>query len=165
MVNLTKFAVRKPVTIIMCLLTIAYFGIQSLMGTRVELTPEMELPMLLISTVYAGASPDDIKDLITTKQEDAISSLDGVKDVYSYSQENVSIIMVEYEYGTNIDTAYINLKKAMDTTKSDMPDDAEEPNIMELDMNSSPVMTLAVGGQVDGNLYTYVENNLSLIHI
>ena len=66
MVNLTKFAVRKPVTIIMCLLTIAYFGIQSLMGTRVELTPEMELPMLLISTVYAGASPDDIKDLITT---------------------------------------------------------------------------------------------------
>ena len=160
MVNLTKFAVRKPVTIIMCLLTIAYFGIQSLMGTRVELTPEMELPMLLISTVYAGASPDDIKDLITTKQEDAISSLDGVKDVYSYSQENVSIIMVEYEYGTNIDTAYINLKKAMDTTKSDMPDDAEEPNIMELDMNSSPVMTLAVGGQVDGNLYTYVENNI-----
>ena len=160
MVNLTKFAVRKPVTIIMCLLTIAYFGIQSLMGTRVELTPEMELPMLLISTVYAGTSPDDIKDLITTKQEDAISSLDGVKDVYSYSQENVSIIMVEYEYGTNIDTAYINLKKAMDTTKSDMPDDAEEPNIMELDMNSSPVMTLAVGGQVDGNLYTYVENNI-----
>ena len=68
--------------------------------------------------------------------------------------------MVEYEYGTNIDTAYINLKKAMDTTKSDMPDDAEEPNIMELDMNSSPVTTLPVGGQVDGNLYTYVENNI-----
>ena len=123
MVNLTKFAVRKPVTIIMCLLTIAYFGIQSLMGTRVELMPEMNLPMLLISTVYAGASPDDIKDLITTKQEDAISSLDGVKDITSYSQENVSIIMVEYEYGTNMDTAYINLKKAMDTTKSDLPDD------------------------------------------
>ena len=146
MVNLTKFAVRKPVTIIMCLLTIAYFGIQSLMGTRVELMPEMNLPMLLISTVYAGASPDDIKDLITTKQEDAISSLDGVKDITSYSQENVSIIMVEYEYGTNMDTAYINLKKAMDTTKSDLPDDAEEPNIMELDLNSSAVMTLAIGG-------------------
>lgn len=160
MVNLTKFAVRKPVTIIMCLLTIAYFGIQSLMGTRVELMPEMNLPMLLISTVYAGASPDDIKDLITTKQEDAISSLDGVKDITSYSQENVSIIMVEYEYGTNMDTAYINLKKAMDTTKSDLPDDAEEPNIMELDLNSSAVMTLAIGGQVDGNLYTYVENNV-----
>ena len=89
MVNITKFAVRKPVTIIMCLITIAYFGIQALMGTKVELTPEMELPVLLISTVYAGATPEDINDLVTTKQEDAITSLDGVKNVYSFSQENV----------------------------------------------------------------------------
>ena len=160
MVNITKFAVRKPVTIIMCLITIAYFGIQALMGTKVELTPEMELPVLLISTVYAGATPEDINDLVTTKQEDAITSLDGVKNVYSFSQENVSIIMVEYEFGTNIDTAYINLKKAIDGTKRDMPEDVEDPNILEMDMNASPVMTLAVGGQVDGNLYTYVENNI-----
>ena len=160
MVNITKFAVRKPVTIIMCLITIAYFGIQALMGTKVELTPEMELPVLLISTVYAGATPEDINDLVTTKQEDAITSLDGVKNVYSFSQENVSIIMVEYEFGTNIDTAYINLKKAIDGTKRDMPEDVEDPNILEMDMNASPVMTLAVGGQVDGNLYTYVENNV-----
>ena len=59
------------------------------MGTKVELTPEMELPVLLISTVYAGATPEDINDLVTTKQEDAITSLDGVKNVYSFSQENV----------------------------------------------------------------------------
>ena len=160
MLNLTKFAVRKPVTIIMCLLTIAYFGIQSLLGTKVELTPEMEFPMLVVSTVYAGASPDDIKDLIATKEEDAVSSLDDVKNVYSFSQDNVAIVLVEYNYGTNIDTAYINLKKAIDGIKSDLPDDANEPNIMEMDMNSQPVITLAVGGQVDGNLYTYVENNI-----
>ncbi len=160
MLNLTKFAVRKPVTIIMCLLTIAYFGIQSLLGTKIELTPEMEFPMLVVSTVYAGASPDDIKDLIATKEEDAVSSLDDVKNVYSFSQDNVAIVLVEYNYGTNIDTAYINLKKAIDGIKSDLPDDANEPNIMEMDMNSQPVITLAVGGQVDGNLYTYVENNI-----
>ena len=160
MLNLTKFAVRKPVTIIMCLLTIAYFGIQSLLGTKVELTPEMEFPMLVVSTVYAGASPDDIKDLIATKEEDAVSSLDDVKNVYSFSQDNVAIVLVEYNYGTNIDTAYINLKKAIDGIKGDLPDDANEPNIMEMDMNSQPVITLAVGGQIDGNLYTYVENNI-----
>lgn len=61
MVNITKSAVRRPVTIVLCLLTIAYFGIQSLMGTSIELTPEMELPMLVVGTVYAGASPDDIQ--------------------------------------------------------------------------------------------------------
>ena len=109
MVNITKFAVKRPTTIILCLITIFFFGIQSLLGTKVELTPEMELPMLVISTVYAGASPDDINELITMKQEDAITSLDGVDTIQSYSQENVSVIMVQYEYGTNIDTAYINL--------------------------------------------------------
>lgn len=160
MVNITKFAVRRPVTIVLCLITIAYFGIQSLLGTKVELTPEMELPMLVVSTVYAGASPEDINDLITTKQEDAIVSLDGVDTVQSFSQENVSIVQVQYNYGENIDTAYINLKKAIDGIRSDLPDDIEEPNIMELDLNAEPVVTLAVSGQVDGNLYTYVDNKI-----
>ena len=53
MVNITKFAVRRPITIVLCLITIAYFGVQSLLGTKLELTPEMEMPMLVIATVYA----------------------------------------------------------------------------------------------------------------
>ena len=160
MVNITKFAVKRPVTIVLCLITIAYFGLQSLLGTKIELTPEMELPMLVVGTVYAGASPDDINDLITMKQEDAISSLDGVDTVQSFSQENVAVVLVQYKYGTNIDTAYINLKKAIDGIRSQMPDDIEEPNILEMDMNAQPVVTLAVSGQVDENLYTYVDNNI-----
>lgn len=160
MVSLTKFALRRPITIILCLITIAYFGMQSVMGAKVELTPEMELPMLILSTVYAGATPEDVNDLITMKQEDAISSLDGVDSVTSYSLENASMILVQYEYGTNIDTAYINLKKAIDGIRSDLPDDIEEPTIFEMDMNAMPVMTLAVSGQVDENLYTYVDNQI-----
>ena len=97
MVNITKFAVKRPVTIVLCLITIAYFGLQSLLGTKIELTPEMELPMLVVGTVYAGASPDDINDLITMKQEDAISSLDGGDTVQSFSQENVAGVLVQYK--------------------------------------------------------------------
>ena len=160
MINLTKFAVKRPITIVLCLITIAYFGIQSLLGTKVELTPEMDLPVLVVGTVYAGASPEDINDLITTKQEDAISSLDSVDSINSFSQENVSIIMVQYEYGTNIDTAYINLKKAIDAIRSNLPDDIEEPNILELNLDSAPIVTLAVSGDVGENLYTYVDNKI-----
>mgnify|MGYP002791804407 FL=1 len=160
MINITKFAVRRPVTIVLCLIAIAYFGVQSLMGTKLELMPEMQMPMLVISTVYAGASPDDINELVTMKQEDAISSLDGVDKIQSFSQENISIIMVQYKYGTNINTAYINLKKAIDGIRSKMPEDIEEPNILEMDMKSEPVMTLAVSGQVDENLHTYVDNKI-----
>ena len=160
MVELTKFALKRPMTVILGLITIAYFGLQSLMGTKVELTPEMELPMLVVSTVYAGASPEDIQELITSKQEDAVSSLDSVDTVYSYSQENVGLLLVQYEYGTNMDTAYINMKKAMDSIQSDMPDEAEEVNILEMDMNAAPVLVLTVSGAVDGNLYTFVDNNI-----
>ena len=112
MIRLTKLALRRPVTIILCLITIAYFGFQSVMGMKLELTPEMEMPMLIIATVYPGASPEDVTDLVTKKEEDAITSLDSVDKVQSISRENVSIVIVQYEYGTNMDTAYINLKKA-----------------------------------------------------
>ena len=161
MVALTKFAIKRPVTIILCLVTIVYFGFQSLMNTRMDLTPEMELPVLLVSTVYAGASPDDIEELITNEQEDAISSLSGIDTVMSYSMENISIVIVQYEYGTNMDSAYIDLKKAIDSTRSSMPEDAEEPSIIEMDINAAPVITLAVSGESMGSdLYTYVDNKI-----
>ncbi|MCC8059783.1 MAG: efflux RND transporter permease subunit [Clostridiales bacterium] len=160
MINLTKFALRRPVTVILCLITIAYFGLQSVMGAKVELTPEMEMPMLVAYTVYAGASPEDINDLISLKQEDAVSTLDSVDSYYTYAQENMCLLLISYEYGTNLDTAYIDLKKALDSIASDMPDDADDPVIMELDMNSSAVITLAVSGNVGSNLYTYVDNNI-----
>ncbi|MGL5435466.1 MAG: efflux RND transporter permease subunit [Lachnospiraceae bacterium] len=158
MIKLTKLALKRPITIVLCLITIAFFGVQSLMGAKVELTPEMELPMLVIGTVYPGATPEDINDLITMKQEDAISSLDGVDTVQSYSQENIAVVLIQYEYGTNMDTAYINLKKAIDGISNNMPDDIEEPVIMELDLNAQAVVTLAVSGATDENLYTYVDN-------
>ncbi len=160
MIKLTKLALQRPVTIILCLVTIVYFGFQSLMGARMELIPEMELPMLLVSTVYAGAGPDDVEELITTKQEDALATLSSVDTIQSYSMENMSLLMIQYEYGTNMDTAYIDLKKAIDGVQSDMPEDAGEPNIVELDINAMPSIMMSVSGTVDGNLYTYVENQI-----
>ena len=160
MIRLTKLALQRPVTVILCLVTIAYFGFQSLIGARMELIPEMELPMLLVSTIYAGAAPDDVEELITTKEEDALATLGSVDTIQSYSMENMSLIMVQYEYGTNMDTAYIDLKKAVDSVKSSLPEDAGEPSIIELDITAMPSITMSVSGSVDENLYTYVENKV-----
>lgn len=108
----------------------------------------------------SGSQPEDVTDLVTKKEEDAITSLDSVDKVQSISRENVSIVIVQYEYGTNMDTAYINLKKAIDGIQSDLPDDANDPNIMELDINSMATVTLAVSGDADQNLYTYVDDKI-----
>ena len=160
MIRLTKLALRRPVTIILCLITIAYFGLQSVMGMKLELTPEMEMPMLIIATVYPGASPEDVTDLVTKKEEDAITSLDSVDKVQSISRENVSIVIVQYEYGTNMDTAYINLKKAIDGIQAICRTMPMTRISMELDINSMATVTLAVSGDVDQNLYTYVDDKI-----
>lgn len=160
MINITKFAVKRPITIVLCLITIAFFGVRSLLGTKIELIPDMKLPMLIVATVYPGASPEDVNDLVVSKQEDAISILNGVDSVQAYSQENMAILIVSYKYGTNMDTAYINMKKAIDGIRSQLPGSIEEPNIMELDMNAQPVIILAVSGNAQGNLHTFVDKKL-----
>lgn len=160
MINITKFAVRRPITIVLCLITIAFFGVRSLMGTKIELIPDMKLPMLIVATTYPGASPEDVNDLVVSKQEDAISTLNGIDSVQAYSQENVAVLIVSYKYGTDMDTAYINMKKAIDGIRGQLPDSIEEPNIIELDMNAQPVIMLAVSGNVQGNLHTFVDKKL-----
>ena len=160
MLNLTKFSLKRPVTIILALVTLAFFGMQSILGSKLELTPEMEMPMMIVATVYAGASPEDINDLISTQIEDSVATLEGIDKVVSYSMENVSIVLLSYKYGTNMDKAYSNLKKNIDAVKTDLPEDAEESNIVEMDINAQPVITLAVSGGTDGNLYNYVDDKI-----
>ena len=160
MLNLTKFSLKRPVTVILVLVTLAFFGLQSVFGSKLELTPEMEMPMMIVATVYAGASPEDINDLISTEIEDSVATLEGIDTVMSYSMENISIVLLSYEYGTNMDKAYSDLKKNIDAVKTDLPEDAEESNIVEMDINAQPVVMLAVSGGTDGNLYNFVDNEI-----
>ena len=112
--SLTKTVLKRPVTTILCVLCLVVFGLLSVFNAKLELTPEMEMPMMIISTIYAGANPEDINDLITKPVEDEVSTLTGIDSMTSMSDENMSIIMLQYEYGTDMDKAYSDLKKKLD---------------------------------------------------
>ena len=99
--SLTKTVLKRPVTTILCVLCLVVFGLLSVFNAKLELTPEMEMPMMIISTIYAGANPEDINDLITKPVEDEVSTLTGIDSMTSMSNENMSIIMLQYEYGTD----------------------------------------------------------------
>ena len=101
--NLTKLALRRPVSAVLLIIMIIIFGFTSFGDLEQELTPEMETPMLMIMTLYSGAGPEDVEDLVTSPLEDAIASLSDVKTVTSRSAENQSMIMIQYEYGTDMD--------------------------------------------------------------
>ena len=160
MIALTRFSLKRPVTLILAVITVLFFGLRSVMNAPMELNPEMSLPMMVVSTIYPGASPADIDELVSKKIESEVSTLTGIKTVSVSSMENASTMLLQYEFGTNMDKAYINLKKALDSVKSSLPKDAKEPNIIEIDMNAQSDIQLSIAGGTDGNLQDYVNTNI-----
>ncbi|MEG7531401.1 MAG: efflux RND transporter permease subunit [Hungatella sp.] len=158
--SLTKGVLKRPVTTVLVILCLLVFGISSLTSSKVELIPEMNMPMMLISTVYPGASPDDINQLVTQPIESEVGILSGIKTTTSMSNENLSIVMLEYEYGTNMDKAYSDLKKRMDSVTAQLPKDAQTPLIVEMDINNTASVMLSVNNAAQPNLYNYVNNTI-----
>lgn len=158
--GLTKSVLKRPVTTILAILCLIVFGITSVTSSKLELTPEMEMPMMVVFTLYPGANPEDIDELVTKPVEDEIGTLNGIKTVMSYSNENMSMVLVQYEYGTDMDKAYSDLKKKTDALKSSLPDDVETPMIMEFNVNDQPTMQMAVNNDAVDNLYNYVNDNV-----
>jgi HAE1 family hydrophobic/amphiphilic exporter-1 len=125
-----------------------------------ELMSSIDMPMMIITTVYPGASPEDVDKLITGPIEDAVSILSHVKDVQSTSSENMGMTLVQYEYGTDMDQAYDDLKKKMDSVKSSLPKEAEAPNYLSMNINEQPCITLSINNPMQDNLYNYVQNDI-----
>ena len=158
--GLTKYVLHRPVTAVMCILCLIFFGYSSVTGTPLELSPDMDMPMLMVMTTYSGASPEDIDELVTKEIEDQVSSLSGLKSITSSSSEGSSMVMLEYEYGTDTDEAYDDLKKKIDLVSSQLPDGADTPTIMEMSMDSQPDITLSIDNPEEDNLYAYVEDEI-----
>ena len=161
MIALTKYVLKRPITTIMAILCLIYFGYSSVTGATLELSPDMDMPMLMIMTTYSGASPEDVNELITTEIEDQAASLSGLKSISSTSSEGSSMVMLEYEYGTDIDEAYDDLKKQIDIISAQLPDDAEEPVIMEMSMDAQADITLSINNSQEEDLYSYVNNEIA----
>ena len=160
MIQITKYVLKRPITTLMCILCLIFFGYSSVTNATLELSPDMDMPMLLVMTTYQGASPEDMNDLVTKEIEDSVSALSGLKSITSNSSEGSSMILLEYEYGTDTDEAYDDLKKKVDLIKTELPDDADDPVIVEMDMNSTASMILAVDNPSQESLYNYVEDEI-----
>ncbi len=154
----TKFVLTKPITSILIICSIIFFGIMSLVQFKYELTPQISMPMYVVATVYPGASPEDVDTNVTKKIEEKAYNLQGAKDITCVSRENMSIAVVQYDYNQNMDVAYNDLKKMIDAVKVDFDDNVREPSIIEMDMNSVPSMRLAVRNKATEDIYNYVTN-------
>ncbi len=160
--GITKLVLKRPVTAILAILCLIVFGISSIFNTTLELTPDMDMSMMVVRTSYAGASPEDVAELVTKPIEDNLSALSGLDTITSKSNEGSSMIMLSYEYGADMDKAYDDLKKKVDQVARELPEGCKAPSIFEMNLNSGSDMTLMVQNEKESaNLYNYVENKLS----
>ena len=122
-----------------------------------ELTPDIEMPMLIVMATYPGADPESVDELVASVIEDSGSTLSGVDSVNSYSFENYCMVLFTYEYGVDIDECHNDLRAAMETAKLSLPDDVDQPTIIEMNMNSMDVMTISAVEKGDVDLLKVVN--------
>ncbi|MEO1228126.1 MAG: efflux RND transporter permease subunit [Myxococcota bacterium] len=128
-------------TIVLTFLAVAG-GIFSYVTLPKEANPSIEIPNIIITTVYPGASPSDVENLITQRIEQELQSIAGIDEIRSTSVEGVSSIVVEFTPDVSIDDANQKVRDKVDLAKPELPNDVEEPIISEIDLSEFPIMAV-----------------------
>ena len=144
---------------ILLILVIVFFGGTALISLPRESEPEVEIPIGIVTTVYSGASPSDVEELITNKLEDEFKTLENVKQITSNSANSISSVVVEFEAEANLETSIRKLKDATDKAVTKLPDEAEDPYVSEIRMSDIPIIVFSLQGnfsQTELNTYSKI---------
>jgi HAE1 family hydrophobic/amphiphilic exporter-1 len=144
--KLARIAVDRPVTVYMFYFAVILLGAVSLRELSVDLLPDISYPRLSVITNYPGVAPEEVETLITAPLESAVSRIPGLRRVESVSKEGVSLLTLEFDWGTNMDFTMLHTREQLDNAKDRFPEDAGSPTIIPLDPQSRPIMTLALTG-------------------
>lgn len=144
---LTNLAIRRPIVILMIFAALTVLGLRSRSGMPLDLYPKVDIPYILVTTVYPGAGPEEIETLVSKKIEDAVGSVNGVKNITSTSQEGLSFVNIEFELETDIDTAASDVRARLDAIRMQLPDDAETPVVEKLETGAFPILWLGLSSE------------------
>jgi len=137
-------SVKRPVTTILIFVALIVMGLYSLTQLPIDLYPEMELPFIGVVTTYSGASASDIETNVTRPVEDALNSVSNLKEITSTSSDGLSVIFMNFEYGTNLDEASNDIRSNLGFIDRVLPKDAEKPMIMKFNSSMMPIIFYAV---------------------
>ena len=137
-------SVKRPVTTILIFVALIVMGIYSLVQLPVDLYPEMELPFVVVYTTYPGASATDIESNVTRPLENSLNSISKLKEITSRSSDAISVISLNFEYGTDLDEASNDIRSALSFTERVLPEDCEKPTIIKFNTNMMPIIFYAV---------------------
>ncbi len=158
--KLIKFSLSHPVTLTVLSVAIIVFGWISYSKLPINLLPEISYPTITVKTNFPGASPQEVENLITKPLEEAVGVVSNVVKITSYSRAEVSEIIVEFAWGTNMDFASLNMREKIDAIR--LPDDAEKPILLKYDPSSEPIMRIGISSNNigSGELRYYAEKEI-----
>ncbi|MBN1844414.1 MAG: efflux RND transporter permease subunit [Sedimentisphaerales bacterium] len=142
--NLTRICVARPVLVAMIMLALTGLGVFSYLQLPKEMFPNIEFPMVTVVTVYEGAGPDEVEQLITRELEDEISTVEGIKHLWGISQQGISLVMAEFYLETDVDVAAADVRDKVNLVRAVLPESAEDPIVQKFDFGAMPIMQLAI---------------------
>ena len=137
---------RRPVAVAMMVLAVVLLGIISFTRLPIDLLPDVSFPRLVIYTTYQNVAPREIERLITEPIEQQGASVPGVEKVTSVSQDGVSLVTLQFAWGTDMDFAALNVREKLDEIRTGFPETAERPTILRVDPQSEPILTVSISG-------------------
>ena len=159
---LSKFSVKKPYTVLVAVIMVIILGVVSLMKMTTDLLPSISLPYVIVMTTYPGASPETVEMVVTKPVESSMATISNIKSISSTSNENYSMVIMEFEQSANMDSASLEIRESLDQIKSYWDDSIGNPVIMKLNPDMLPVMVAAVGmeGMDTAEISEYTTNYL-----
>jgi HAE1 family hydrophobic/amphiphilic exporter-1 len=142
--SISAFAVKRPVTVLMMVLAISVIGIMSYLRTPVDLLPEMTFPGAAVVISLPGAAPQEVESLLTRPVESALATVSKVREISSSSREGSSIVMVSFDWGTNMDFAALEMREKLDMVQRYLPAEVSAPMVLKFDPSLQPILNIAL---------------------
>lgn len=158
--NIADFCLKHKVTTIMAYVLIVVFGIMGFTSLPLALMPDIELPMAVVYTTYSNAGPQEVENMVTKTIESACASVSGMDEIQSLSSEGSSMVMVTFADGTDMDEAMVDLRDRIDRVKGFLPEDADAPMAMTIDVDAMPVVTVGLKGADLAELQAIAEDDI-----
>ena len=147
--NLPSFAIKRPVTTLMMFLLILVLGVVSITRINVELLPEMTFPVASVMTTYEGVGPQEIENMVTRPLEGVLATVANIEKITTLSAAGQSVAILEFNWGTDMDFALLDVREKIDLIKGYLPDEVQDPLVFKFDSSMMPIMSLALSGDTD----------------
>ncbi|MCX6137546.1 MAG: efflux RND transporter permease subunit, partial [Ignavibacteriales bacterium] len=159
--TITEISIRRPAFLTMIFVALAVLGIYGYSRMGVDLLPKMDWPIVSVVTVYPGAGPKEIESLVSKPLEEAVSSVEKLDNVRSYSFEGYSLVLAQFKFSAGVDEVTNDVQRRVEMVRNKLPEDAQAPRIAKADMNAFPILRISLVGTMSSReLYQFTKDRI-----